>query len=81
MKLRKSIWVPLALLAYSAIVLAYALPRNHEVSTAYKVGVIAVDLLIVAILWWIYRKKERMAKQREDDLHKSSEEDQDPTTH
>jgi cbb3-type cytochrome oxidase subunit 3 len=68
MKIRKSVWVPLVLLIYSIGVMVYALPRNHEVSTAYKAGIVALDLLIVAALWWIYRKKEHMAKQREDDL-------------
>lgn len=69
-KYRRSVWLPFILLIYTTGMAVYFLPRNTEISDTEKYCTIGLSYVIIAILWFLLRKKERLAKQREDDLKK-----------
>lgn len=64
-KHRKSVWLPAMLLIYTTAMAVYFLPRNTEVSDVEKYATLGLSYVIVALLWWVLRKKERMQEQRE----------------
>ena len=67
-KLRKSTWMPLILLIYTTGMAIYFLPRNTEISDTEKWLTIGAAYLIVALLWWVLRKKEKLMEQRNKDI-------------
>lgn len=69
-KIEKSVWLPLAFLIYSCSIYIYWIPRSTA-STLAIVVTVGVNLLIIAALWWLLRKKERMAADRERDQRES----------
>jgi ABC-type nickel/cobalt efflux system permease component RcnA len=46
----------------------YFLPRNTEISDTEKWLTIGAAYLIVALLWWVLRKKEKLMEQRNKDI-------------
>lgn len=77
-KIRKSTWIPLAFTLYSIVVYAYVLPRSTA-STGAVVFAIVLNALIILALWWLYRKKEKMALERERELMDRFRNDRDQT--
>lgn len=77
-KIRKSTWIPLAFTLYSIVVYAYVLPRSTA-STGAVVFAIVLNALIILALWWLYRKKEKMALERERELMDRFRDDRDQT--
>ena len=67
-KFRKSPWMPLILLIYTTGMAIYFLPRNTEISDTEKWLTIGAAYLIVALLWWVLRKKEKLMEQRNKDI-------------
>jgi ABC-type nickel/cobalt efflux system permease component RcnA len=67
-KFRKSTWMPLILLIYTTGMAIYFLPRNTEISDTEKWLTIGAAYLIVALLWWVLRKKEKLMEQRNNDI-------------
>ena len=67
-KIRKSTWMPLILLIYTTGMAIYFLPRNTEISDTEKWLTIGAAYLIVALLWWVLRKKEKLMEQRNKDI-------------
>ncbi|MBR2456443.1 MAG: hypothetical protein IKB31_04675 [Bacteroidaceae bacterium] len=67
-KFRKSTWMPLILLIYTTGMAIYFLPRNTEISDTEKWLTIGAAYLIVALLWWVLRKKEKLMEQRNKDI-------------
>ena len=67
-KFRKSTWMPLILLIYTTGMAIYFLPRNTEISDTEKWLTIGAAYLIVALLWWVRRKKEKLMEQRNKDI-------------
>ncbi|MBO5181746.1 MAG: hypothetical protein J6B92_07645 [Paraprevotella sp.] len=66
-KIKKSVWVPLAFVLYSAVLYAVLIPRSD--ASVREIGItVGVNLLIIVALWFLYRKKEQMAERRERDL-------------
>ncbi len=69
-KFRPSVWVPLALFVYSACIYAYTWPWPGESLT--KVGITAgVNVLIIAGLAVLLRRKEQFKARREEDMMNS----------
>ena len=62
-KIRKSTWIPLAFTLYSIVIYAYLLPRSTA-GTGTIIFAIVLNALIILALWWLYRKKEKMALER-----------------
>ena len=62
-KLKKSTWMPLALLVYTTAMAAYFLPKNTEISDTEKWVTFGASYLIVALLWYVLRLKEKRMDQ------------------
>ena len=58
-KFKKSVWMPLAFFIYTTGMAVYFLPRNTEISDAAKWGTIGISYAIIALLWFVLRKKEQ----------------------
>lgn len=67
-KYRKSIWLPVALLVYVTAMAVYFLPRNTEISDTEKYLTVGLSYVIVALLWFVLRQKEKVQARRERDL-------------
>jgi len=70
-KYKRSVWLPLLLLLYTTGMAIYFLPRNTEISDLEKYGTIGLSYVIIALLWLLLRKKEKLAEKREEDLKKT----------
>lgn len=62
-KFKKSTWMPLALLVYTTAMAAYFLPKNTEISDTEKWVTFGTSYLIVALLWYVLRLKEKQMEQ------------------
>ncbi len=62
-KIRKSTKVAVAFLIYVSATAAYLLPRNTEIGRSEKYFTLAGAYVIVALLWWVLRKKERLKEE------------------
>lgn len=51
--------MPLALLVYTTAMAAYFLPKNTEISDTEKWVTFGASYLIVALLWYVLRLKEK----------------------
>ena len=69
-KIRKSVWMPLALLVYTTGMALYFLPRNTEISATEKWVTIGAAYVIIALLWYVLRLKERRMDQRNKEMEK-----------
>ena len=63
-KIKKSTWMPLALLVYTTAMAAYFLPKNTEISDTEKWVTFGASYLIVALLWYVLRLKEKRMEKR-----------------
>lgn len=55
------------LAVYTAIMYAYLLPRNNEMSNTEKWITVGVSVAILALLWVLMRKREKLRREREKD--------------
>ena len=62
-KFKKSTWMPLALLVYTTAMAAYFLPKNTEISDTEKWVTFGASYLIVALVWYVLRLKEKQMEQ------------------
>ena len=59
----------IALLAiYTIVVYSYLLPRNTEMSLTEKFITVGVSCVVLVILWILLRKREKLRREREEDL-------------
>lgn len=72
-KYKKSVILPLLLFVYTTIMAIYFLPRNTEIGRSEKWITIAVSYLIILLLWWVLRKKEKMTATQEQDKPRHSD--------
>ena len=63
-KIKKSTWLPLALMAYTTGMAIYFLPKNSEISDTEKWLTFGASYLIVGLLWYVLRLKEKRMEQR-----------------
>ncbi|MCC8112587.1 MAG: hypothetical protein LIP03_01085 [Bacteroidales bacterium] len=68
MKIPKSTWLPLVLLAYLGVMSYIGYPgyKSGVNSPTYYFGVIGITLLIITLLHFTLRKRERMRREREE---------------
>lgn len=64
--------MPLALFIYTTVMAIYFIPRNHEMSSTEKWVTVVASYLIIAALWWVLRKKEQMARKRDEQIENSN---------
>lgn len=67
-KFKKSTWMPLALLIYTTAMAAYFLPKNSEISTTEKWVTFGVSYVIIGVLWYVLRLKERRLEKRNKEI-------------
>ena len=67
-KFKKSTWMPLALLIYTTAMAAYFLPKNSEISTTEKWVTFGASYVIIGVLWYILRLKERRLEKRNKEI-------------
>ena len=75
-KIKKSTWMPLALLVYTTAMAAYFLPKNTEISDTEKWVTFGASYLIVALLWYVLRLKEKRMEQYNRKMEESCKEKQ-----
>ena len=67
-KFKKSTWMPLALLIYTTAMAAYFLPKNSEISTNEKWVTFGASYVIIGVLWYVLRLKERRLEKRNKEI-------------
>ena len=67
-KFRKSTWMPLALLIYTTGMAIYFLPKNSEISDTDKWATFVASYVIIALLWYVLRMKEKRMERRNKEI-------------
>ena len=67
-KIKKSTRMPLALLAYTTGMAIYFLPKNSEISDTEKWTTFGASYLIIGLLWYVLRMKEKRMEQRNKEI-------------
>ena len=67
-KFKKSTWMPLALLIYTTAMAAYFLPKNSEISMTEKWVTFGASYVIIGVLWYVLRLKERRLEKRNKEI-------------
>ena len=70
-KFKKSTWMPLALLVYTTAMAIYFLPKNSEISDTEKWVTFGASYVIVGLLWYVLRLKEKRMEQRNKEIEDS----------
>lgn len=73
----KSTLVPIALLAYLGVMAYVGRDRLADGEYLYYFGVIGVSLIIIALVYIVLRKKEKIRAERDEKLKKTYEKDED----
>lgn len=58
------------LFIYTTAMYVYLFPRNHEMSETKKWVIVGVSYAILALLWVLLRRRNRLRREREDELHR-----------
>ena len=59
----------IALLAiYTAIMYIYLFPRNTEMSNTEKWITVGVSVIMLILLWFLLRRRNKLRKEREEDM-------------
>ena len=70
-KFKKSTWMPLALLIYTTAMALYFLPKNSEISATEKWVTFGMSYVIIGILWYVLRMKERRLEKRNKEIEET----------
>ena len=70
-KFKKSTWMPLALLVYTTAMAIYFLPKNSEISDTEKWVTFGASYVIVGLLWYVLRLKEKRMEPRNKEIEDS----------
>ena len=70
-KIKKSVWLPLALFLYTTAMAVYFLPKNTEISETEKWTTIGASYGIIALLWYVLRLKEKRMEKRNKEIEKT----------
>lgn len=70
-KFRKSTWMPLALLVYTTAMAVYFLPKNSEISDMEKWLTFGASYLIIGLLWYVLRLKEKRMEKRNHEIEET----------
>ena len=71
-KYKKSTWLTTLLFIYVTAMAIYFVPRNTQTGDLEKYLTGAASYLIRALLWYVLRRKERLAAEREKDIEENS---------
>ena len=67
-KFKKSVWFPLALFIYTTAMAVYFLPKNTEISETEKWVTFGASYLIIGLLWYVLRLKEKRLEKRNKEI-------------
>lgn len=56
------------LAVYTAIMYIYLFPRNTEMSNIEKWATVGASVVMLAVLWVLLRRRNRLKKEREDEM-------------
>ena len=70
-KFRKSTWMPFALLVYTTAMAIYFLPKNTEISETEKWVTFGASYLIIGLLWYVLRLKEKRLEKRNKEIEET----------
>ena len=70
-KFKKSTWMPLELLVYTTGMAIYFLPKNSEVSDTEKWVTFGFSYVIIALLWYVLRLKEKRMEKRNKEIEET----------
>ena len=70
-KFKKSTWMPLALLVYTTAMAIYFLPKNSDISDTEKLTTFGASYVIIGLLWYVLRMKEKRMEQRNKEIEDS----------
>ena len=80
-KYRKSVWMPLVLFIYTTAMALYFLPGNTSVSNEEKWITFIAAYVIIALLAFVLRKKEKMMDQYREKTVKQRREENERKAH
>lgn len=66
--IRKPGLVIALLFIYTTGMYLYFFPRNNEMSDTEKWTIVAVSYALLLLLWYLLRRKERLRREREEDM-------------
>ena len=69
-KYKKSVLLPLILFVYTTAMAVYFLPQNTQVGNMEKWCTLGGSYLIIALLWYVLRKKEQLMTKREEEKNR-----------
>ena len=69
--LKKSVWFPLALFIYTTAMAVYFLPKNTEISETEKWVTFGSSYLIIGLLWYVLRLKEKRLEKRNKEIEET----------
>ena len=65
--------ITIALLAaYTAVVYIYLFPKNDEMSDTEKWITIGTSCVVLTILWFLLRKREKLRREREQEMGRNN---------
>ncbi len=73
MKIQKSTWLPVILAIYLAVMasIGYKGYQSGQFSALYYFGIIALTTVIIILLHFNLKKRERLRKERQEDMENS----------
>ena len=75
-KIKRSVVFPLIMLAYLAVMAWLGRDRLERGEYLYYFGIIGVGLIIIVLLYFSLRKKEKLRKQRENEQYGTYDDDE-----
>ncbi|MBQ0070087.1 MAG: hypothetical protein KBT09_10135 [Bacteroidales bacterium] len=76
-KLNRTTLLPTALLVYLAVMAYLGYPHLQAGETLFYFGVIGASLVIIALLYIILRKRDKIRQQRDEKIRETYEKDED----
>lgn len=70
-KLPRSTWLPMALLAYLAVMSYIGRGELQQGNYLYYFGIIGSTIVVITVLHFVLKRREKLARERENDLKKS----------
>lgn len=75
MRLPKNPNITIAVLfIYTTCMYIYLFPRNNEMSNTEKWLIVAVSYIVLAVLWFMLKRRNRLRRERENDTQNNSQE-------
>lgn len=67
---RKPNLIIVLLFIYTTCMYIYFFPRNNEMDSVEKWVIVGVSYALLAALWFLLRRRERLRREREEDMNK-----------